>query len=334
MRDKVLYFPHIRVPDSPWFIRMLLYWQEVGTIVPYELLQNPDRLGKHTQDLLTAQLVKDVIPGIFVYRIPNFASSFVTFLEKLGGELDDRRRDFKGKGGVQIHAEKMDDLAEELVRLGLASRKAQFSPWFIVEKRTADEFMCYLAAVLSRFEEMQSVPVTDDEGSLAALLRLQPAPNAVENKLRSVRMAVLKQALPVPETQLDVPSIRRFKDKHGEELKLFRRNIEQRLTFIADMQDPDLRDHQLGMFLEEINDEVDKIRGMMKANGWTNVLFGKICAVLAPLPVIGMVPGLVNAVYSAFGGGAADVTRLPLAYAAFVREEFGHSDLPITPMAA
>jgi hypothetical protein len=28
--DKVLYFPHIRVPDNEWFTPALLYWDEVG----------------------------------------------------------------------------------------------------------------------------------------------------------------------------------------------------------------------------------------------------------------------------------------------------------------
>lgn len=34
MARKVLYFPYISVPESAWFTRVLLYWDEVGSIVP------------------------------------------------------------------------------------------------------------------------------------------------------------------------------------------------------------------------------------------------------------------------------------------------------------
>jgi hypothetical protein len=38
MADAVIYFPYIRVPDNEWFTRVLLYWDQLGTIVPEELL--------------------------------------------------------------------------------------------------------------------------------------------------------------------------------------------------------------------------------------------------------------------------------------------------------
>jgi len=34
MARKALYFPYIRTPDDPWFTRVLLYWDAVGTILP------------------------------------------------------------------------------------------------------------------------------------------------------------------------------------------------------------------------------------------------------------------------------------------------------------
>ena len=32
--EKVIYFPRISPPDNEWFTRVLLFWDEVGTIVP------------------------------------------------------------------------------------------------------------------------------------------------------------------------------------------------------------------------------------------------------------------------------------------------------------
>jgi hypothetical protein len=52
MADKVLYFPYIRVPDSEWFTQVLLYWDEVGSIVPYEYVYSPEKLGPHMRELV------------------------------------------------------------------------------------------------------------------------------------------------------------------------------------------------------------------------------------------------------------------------------------------
>lgn len=42
MSNKILYFPYINVPDTAWFSRMLLYWDEVGAIIPYDFIDNPE----------------------------------------------------------------------------------------------------------------------------------------------------------------------------------------------------------------------------------------------------------------------------------------------------
>ena len=60
MKNKVLYFPYINVPNSIWFTRMLLYWDEVGAIVPYEYIDNPEKLDSHTKSLVEAELVRAV----------------------------------------------------------------------------------------------------------------------------------------------------------------------------------------------------------------------------------------------------------------------------------
>jgi hypothetical protein len=36
----ILYYPSIRVPMTPWLRQVLLYWDEVSSIVPYEVENN------------------------------------------------------------------------------------------------------------------------------------------------------------------------------------------------------------------------------------------------------------------------------------------------------
>ena len=34
IRNNVLYYPYVNLPESAWLIRMLLYYDKVGTITP------------------------------------------------------------------------------------------------------------------------------------------------------------------------------------------------------------------------------------------------------------------------------------------------------------
>lgn len=83
MAENVLYFPYIRVPDNDWFQRVLLYWDSVGSIVPYEYINNPDRLGSHMQSLLIEGLVKQIIPGQYTYKLIRFCFSVLDDLPRI-----------------------------------------------------------------------------------------------------------------------------------------------------------------------------------------------------------------------------------------------------------
>jgi len=146
MNDRVLYFPYIQVPDSAWFTRVLLYWDQVESIIPYEFINAPEQLGEHTRSLIEAELVVQIFPGAYVWNIPHFDTAFLQYVRSLE-DLHRRRTDFSCGKTCRIHAEKMRPISDQLVQLGLANEKPEY-PWFLVESRTASDFMCYLAAVL------------------------------------------------------------------------------------------------------------------------------------------------------------------------------------------
>lgn len=60
--NKILYFPYISVPRDPWLFRTLLYWDEVGSIVPMSFLENPEGLTPFMRELVREQLVTQIIP--------------------------------------------------------------------------------------------------------------------------------------------------------------------------------------------------------------------------------------------------------------------------------
>lgn len=49
MSSNALYYPYIQVPESPWFTRVLLYWDRVGAIVPNDYIEDPDRRAIYGQ---------------------------------------------------------------------------------------------------------------------------------------------------------------------------------------------------------------------------------------------------------------------------------------------
>lgn len=70
MRTRVLYFPYIRVPETPWLTQMLLYWDEVSSIVPSDYIGHPESLGTHMLGLVQEELVRQVVPGMIISEIP------------------------------------------------------------------------------------------------------------------------------------------------------------------------------------------------------------------------------------------------------------------------
>lgn len=123
---------------------------------------------------------------------------------------------------------------------------------------------------------------------------------------------------------LQASDIEIFKQRHGEQLSRFRRAIELELTRLADISDDYLRERQLSLFKEEMQEEIEDIKNKMKESRWPQIVFGRLCALLAPIPVVGTAPSILNAIYTAFGSGAEANTNAPLAYAAYAQRELFH----------
>jgi len=82
MDNNVLYFPYIRIPQSSWFTRVLLYWDEIGSIVPYEYQRQRVKLGHYMQNLVEAGLVKEVVPSEHHSEVPEFRSAFLKLIDE------------------------------------------------------------------------------------------------------------------------------------------------------------------------------------------------------------------------------------------------------------
>lgn len=318
LTSKVLYFPHISLPPSPWLLQMLLYWDEVATITPYDFVQDPDRHEPLTRDLIREGLVRQVIPSWYLAGLPRFVSAFMGYLDSLGwGHLEERREAFESTSGFKIHVEKLDALEHEFRSAGLA-RPADW-PWLEVERETANEFMIYLAAVLGHLPDLGYAPVTDDHKYLERFAQ-SGTQDSAEGRIELLRIQILNDLFPGPRRPVSIRQIAEFKAAHGNQLRRFRRHIEQELTMIADISDDGLRQRRVQLLLDDAQDEVLEVRTRMVEAGWGEAILGKLCAVLAAIPGASPVFGLANALYNAVSGTGQPDVRSPYLYAAHAQE--------------
>ncbi len=317
MKSRVLYFPYIRVPKSSWLTQMLLYWDQVSSIVPFDFIQKPELLGPYMQSLVREGLVFQVIPGAQIHRLPRFFDAFSGYIGGLGQEIDRRRKNFTRGDASLIHIEKLGKIEHLLVRERLAAR-GQY-PWFDVERETADDFMSYLAVSLGQLEAIDSTPVTDDRGYLSRFSRAG-VPNAdVTTQLELLRVQVLDQVLPVPSHSVEPSRIRAFKERFQSELGDFRRRVERELIEAASISHPTLRERRLEIFFEEAEAGVQQIQEAMRGAGWKT---GRTSlSVLAAIPGVTPLLGLAGALWDAVSGGSPRQMPREFAYAAHARSQ-------------
>jgi len=217
-----LYFPLIEVPESAWFTRTLLYWDDVGTIVPSAWVSNPDRLGNYTFDLVRNELVHQV----FTYQAdPMMATLFEYWLKQMDpAEVSRRRQNFSAGNITPIHGDKWVPWRSGLyttVDMGLARPRSHAweMDWIDVESTTANDFMAALALALCHprcefCQEMSPVvwiPTTDRSNAFSALLNglVAISPDSLrerdlrlrvrgEIKASQLRTSILERALPTP----------------------------------------------------------------------------------------------------------------------------------------
>ncbi len=298
MKNKILYFPYINVPNSDWFTRMLLYWDEVGVIVPNDFIVNPEKLEEHTRSLVQECLVRQVIPQNHLHNIPSFKDSFLNYIDSLGGNIIERRRTSFRKGYCSnIHIEKMDGLEYELSDMGLAQEF--YYPWWHIEVDTAQEFMAYLAATLGKLPDLQLDPISDDIEHLQHFIYSSRTEESNHKKISNLRLEVLEDIFPSPKEPLKAVEISSFKEKHSDKLKAFRNRVEKEIIDIADIKSKGLRIRRLELFKDESQDAIKEIIDAMKNSGFKGLTLSKFGSIISSIPGVPPIVGLAKAVFDA-----------------------------------
>ncbi len=325
--SSVLYYPYINVPQSPWFTQVLLYWDRVGAIVPYEYIQEPDKLGPYMVGLVREHLVEQVIPGMYLWQIKNFEKAFLDHVD-----AQKLRANYQPTW-PKIHMEKLQGLGDALSQRGLARKhgKEEYSPWYKVEPKVADSFMAYLASALGQLAEERFYPITQDSESLSMF---------IDKSIRSrfaTRKIVLDAILPAPSGEIEAGRLAEFKAAHKEELRRFRLLVEDKiseLSLIGRERDRQMRSREVS---SDLRSEVDELANRMnEQHNWPRIGFADFCAVAGSGIGIweavrnhSLTFGLTSAALSlapvvrnAFRGSDLHLEDRPLAYAASTKLSF------------
>jgi len=324
--SRAIYYPYIKVPQSSWFTRVLLYWDEVGAIVPYEFLEDPQRLGPYMVSLVREQLVQQVHPGAFLWKVPHFADAFLKHVDHLNLDPNAHRLVWP-----RIHMEKLQGVAEPLCDRGFARRtpnEASYSPWYEIEPSVADDFMAYLAAVLGQLpDENPMSPVTDYHAHLLSF------GTESGDRKASVRETVLEGILPGPAGPVEPPRLAEFKAKYQAELRRFRMEVEEKISELSVIDDAKTRAARVIDATEYLRIAVDELAARIREQkAWPRIDFGTLCALGAAgatsvdvmtaaggkWAVAGAAIGVAGAVFSAFQ--RSSLLDRPLAYAAIAKQ--------------
>lgn len=302
--SNLLYYPYINLPRTDWTLRTLLYYENIGSIVPQEYFYDPARnYDEFMLELVRSELVTPINP-IDVFDNPwKVTRPFLQLVEEDQEKLISAQSRFRQgiRGNIHIdkfsraniHADKFDEnIFYGLEQLGLAERTE--GRWYSVEQRTANSLMSFLATLISA--KTNRLPTTD---------YIRPFNNRQTfNQGRRKRETILTSLIPFPE-EIDLRRLLNFKEKHSDLLNSFRTRVEQIVL------DPNIIEgtplfHQ---HLAELLQRKEELTARMNESQFNRIMFGTVCGLIGAYQgmatastagaIIGGLPGFANAVHSA-----------------------------------
>ena len=292
--NNLLYYPYINIPITDWTIRTLLYYENIGSIVPQEYFDEPKlHYDSEMLRLVNADLVTPINPIQVLDRPWQAMQPFIEFIKDSEDQLKARQHNFNhhkssrinaGKFNLSnINAQKFDgEVLYSLVQLGLATHDR--GNLYQVETTTANLLMRFLAEILS--SKLQRRPITNKISggymSISAAYQMRK------------RNRILEELIPFPQT-LDLDSLSEFKNRYRKLLLEFRTKVE--IIVLDDMiiEGSALFDEKIS----EIKHRKEELTARMHESKFQKIVYGTISNVGSKLHLpTRFVRGFRNAVSS------------------------------------
>lgn len=286
MQQVALYYPTMQPPASSWLMRVLLYWDQVATIVPRnlqdEILQDPFTWKLHEAGLLVMIDPEQTVRDSGAYREIVEALQIMSNNLKLGGNPNKWSWE-------RVHTDKFSEaMLGQLRSTNRIDRSARPNGWLRMERQTADIYMGLLAGTASAVHSRQNtdssmVAVTDSRTSLQRLSAGGPR----NERTRRYHLSVLDNVLPAPSKKVDPQEIRDFKDENNEALLRLRSWVEQRSIESNRLEGEEL-DEWLNFQRGDYDSAIEALSNDMRRRRWPTLTFTGFGTVLGSgLGVVG-----------------------------------------------
>lgn len=304
--ENLLYYPYINIPRTDWTVRSLLYYNQVGSIVPQNYFYEPNRYDHFMREMVQNELVVPINPIEVLERPWEISESFIEYINSSDFKLRQRQKRFRKEkigrinqekfDGPRIHSEKFDkEIYYQLEQAGLAEREDYH--WFKVEQTTANDLMSFLASVING--KLDYLPTTDKQVRKAPFITNKKKVYKTKRKENVRREIILKELIPFPE-QIDLNQLRRFKNKHNDLLNKFKNKVE----LIALNHDLNEESELFRETLKELGYRKEELSAKMNESKFEDLIFGTVCG------VTGAVIGLAST-GSTSGTLVGSLTALP-----------------------
>jgi len=314
--ENLLYYPYINIPRTDWSIRTLLYYNQIGSIVPQNYFYEPERYTPFMLEMVQNELVVPINPFEVLDKPWEISKPFIDYVDSKDFKQKKRRGSFSNGtmsrinenkfnlNGPKIHVDKFDgEIFYQLEQAGLAKRENH--EWYIVEQRTAHDLMSFLATVIGR--KLDFLPATDLQVKKVPFTNSTKKVYKSQRKENIRREIILRELIPFPE-QIDLLQLRRFKDKHLDLLNKFKNKVE----LIA--LDPNMEEESQ-LFKETIKElefRKEELSAKMNESMFGDLMFGTVCGVSgatiglasagtsgALVASLAALPSFLNAIHSA-----------------------------------
>ncbi|MBB5438332.1 hypothetical protein HDC92_002008 [Pedobacter sp. AK017] len=298
MTNQILYYPYINLPRTDWTLRTLLYYDNVGSIVPQDYFYNPeDNYEPFMLELVRENLVIPIDPFQVLNNPFHLVQPFLQYIEGEQKKIEKAQKRFFNRRlnqrMVRIHNNKFDDeIFYVLINMGLAERIDY--QWYNVEVKIANHLMKYLASVISK--KTDRLPTTD-----FVRPKFWRKESGSQGKKRET---ILDELIPFPK-DIDYKRLLKFKEKHQDLLTSFRNEVHE-ITLDKNVS---VGTPLFDVKLAKLKDSKEQLSAKMNESQFGKIFFGSVCGIVAAvqaLPVSGTIgalisaaPGVATAIHSA-----------------------------------
>lgn len=264
-KRSILYYPSISIPANDWLRQALLYWDEVGSIVP----QRPDGsslvpLSPEIVYLQSEGEFRPFRPEHFLDNIESW-SEVNRFEEEVHGLV--HSPSFQRLLGPReewrlvshIHVDKLSDTTFSVFEeAGLARHNQNDDEWYLFERKTALLYMSILAKYIADADMHATVPGTDRREYEKLIYDARSRRDAYP--CLDIRFI---DTLPIPSQDVSLPDILEFKHRRRQELLHFREELDNFQKELSEADEADEIRHVLVSSGESIERGVNDLSDLL-----------------------------------------------------------------------